>query len=215
MKNKLWVFGDSYTENFKSDEGWSKKYIDWKGYTPKVYGEFISEKFNLELKNFGKGGTNNYQIFQNICDNIDSIDDNDVVIIQWSQQHRFRLVDKNNQWLDFFNDSDEYKIRMEKCDFISETTIKETIYNRLNSKWLEEMKSWEKIIKKSLPKNSLAFWSPFDDYEYGESRFVFETISKETNYIITDPHFSERGQENLSHILIKRLGLINPTKEIL
>ena len=150
MKNKLWVFGDSYTEGFKVDEGWSKKYIDWKGYVPKVYGEFISEKFNLKLKNFGKGGTNNYQIFQNICDNIDSIKQNDIVVIQWSQQHRFRLVDKDNQWLDFFNDSDEYKSRIKKCEYVSEDTIREIIYNRLNSKWLEEQSSWEKIIKNIL-----------------------------------------------------------------
>ena len=51
--NTLWTFGDSFTDFFyppdKSEIHWRQKYIKFKGYTPKVYGEIIAEKLNLNL----------------------------------------------------------------------------------------------------------------------------------------------------------------------
>jgi hypothetical protein len=206
--NKLWTFGDSYTENFRYDIWWCKDYLDWKGYIPKVYGQIISEKLNLELINIGQGGTNNYQIFQNICDNIMNFKKNDIVIISWTQLHRFRIVNKESEWEWFYNDKEHILEKLEKCEYMSKLTIEQIILNRYNNKdkYLEEIKSWELIIKKALPNNNLIFWSPFDDDEYGEIIQMFETIKKETNDTINNPHFSELGQAQLSEILLQRLG---------
>ena len=68
MKKTLWTFGDSFTESFGTTKGrnWIDNYIDWKGYVPKVYGEIISDEMGFELVNLGKGGSDNYSIFQNI-----------------------------------------------------------------------------------------------------------------------------------------------------
>ena len=38
----VWAFGDSLTEAFSPNFKWTKEYIEWKGYTPKVYGNFVS-----------------------------------------------------------------------------------------------------------------------------------------------------------------------------
>ena len=45
----IWAFGDSLTERYNPNESWAKKYIDWKGYLPKVYGNFIAETLNYDL----------------------------------------------------------------------------------------------------------------------------------------------------------------------
>jgi hypothetical protein len=213
--NTLWTFGDSYTENFRYDIWWCKDYLNWKGYIPKVYGEIISEKLNLKLKNYGQGGTNNYQIFQTICNNINNIKKNDIVIISWSELDRFRIVNKENNWELIYNNKSHILEKLKKCEHISNTTIEEILINRYTNKkkYLEEIKSWEIIIKKSLAKNNLIFWSPFDDDEYGEMMQMFETIKKETNNKINDKHFSETGQLHLSYILLERLGITqNRTK---
>ena len=43
MKN-IWIFGDSYSDEFNERHDWAKKYIDYKGYKPKNFGDFINEK---------------------------------------------------------------------------------------------------------------------------------------------------------------------------
>ena len=205
----VWTFGDSYTESFREDIEWSNRYIKWKGYIPKVYGEIVSEKLGMHLNNFGKGGTNNYTIFQNICDNIWNINANDIVIISWTQQHRFRLANSNNKWEDFYNDSEHYTQKLKNCEFISTETIRQIIFNRLNSIYLQEIRSWEEIIRKALPDTKLVFWSPFDDIELGEMRFKMDIITNETDFFIIDPHFSETGQQQLAFLLMDRLGIQN------
>ena len=47
----LWTFGGSFTERYTDKYNWSRDYIKWKGYTPKVYGDIIAEKLDLDLKN--------------------------------------------------------------------------------------------------------------------------------------------------------------------
>ena len=43
----VWTFGDSLTERYNPDFKWSRDYIEWKGYVPKVYGNFVSEMFKV------------------------------------------------------------------------------------------------------------------------------------------------------------------------
>ena len=44
--NKLWVFGDSFSATNKKNnlENWRAQYKNWKGYTPLVWGDFLSLK---------------------------------------------------------------------------------------------------------------------------------------------------------------------------
>ena len=82
--NKLWVFGDSFSEPFSkimdtTGFGYRSKYNKWKGYISKSYGDIISEKLNLLHFNKAGGGNDNYTIFDTIIDSIDSISENDIV----------------------------------------------------------------------------------------------------------------------------------------
>jgi hypothetical protein len=209
--SNLWAFGCSNTASYDDDSLWNRLYVKWKGYIPKVYVDYIGERFNLNVINLSKAGTNNYSIFQKICDNVDNIYDDDLVIVQWTQYTRFRLVNNNNNWEDFFLNYENYKQQLENCSHLSEKTIQEVFVNRLNNLYLEEVKSWEKIIRKALPNNKILFWSPFDEI-YGHGKIVksLETITMETNKEIVDPHFSENGHILLSEILLSE---INNTKK--
>jgi len=68
MKRTLWTYGDSFTESMNTATGalWVDEYVGWKGYIPKVYGEIISDNMGMELVNLGKGGSDNYSIFQSV-----------------------------------------------------------------------------------------------------------------------------------------------------
>ena len=53
MKKTLWTFGDSFTESLSDNKAdWVQKYIEWKGYIPKVYGEVIAERMEIKLVKF-------------------------------------------------------------------------------------------------------------------------------------------------------------------
>jgi hypothetical protein len=138
--SKLWVFGDSFTEGwdasmYYSKEAlpeWRSKYIDWKGYVPKVFNEILANKLNFETKNCGIGGADNYTIFHTIIQNLDKINKDDIVIIGWSSTVRFRIIDSNNKfksiqiWMENLDD-----VRLKKIEIdISSKTINEIFYNR-------------------------------------------------------------------------------------
>jgi lysophospholipase L1-like esterase len=213
MRN-LWAFGDSNTESYNPIHEWAKSYIEWKGFKPKVYVDLMAEHYGCSVNNFGLCGTNNYYIFQKICDNINQIKENDIVIVQWTETNRFRMVNDYNEWVDFYFTNKHNVEKLKKIEDVSIQTIQETLVNRLNDKYKEEIDSWESIIKKALGETKHIFWSPFTESAgYGKWVKSMETISIETNRFIDDPHLSEDGQVKLSELLIKKLE--NIKKDIL
>ena len=162
--NKLWVFGDSFSEPFSkimdtTGFGYRSKYNKWKGYISKSYGDIISEKLNLLHFNKAGGGNDNYTIFDTIIDSLDSISENDIVIVGWTSTLRFRLIDRLNNFntirpsdLDTFstlNHTYEY-------DNISITTINEMLINRDNELYQYELNRFIKIVP-IVSKNSINF----------------------------------------------------------
>lgn len=97
--NKLWVFGDSYSEPFSriGTMQWKIDYINWKGYTPKCYGEILSDKLKLKHINLAIGGADNYTILDSIVSVLNTIDSTDIIIIGWSHTARFRVVSKTDR----------------------------------------------------------------------------------------------------------------------
>ena len=79
MKN-IWIFGDSYSDEFNERHDWAKKYIDYKGYKPKNFGDFINDKSEYKVFNRAKNGSSNYSILDEIRDNLKNfqISKNDV-----------------------------------------------------------------------------------------------------------------------------------------
>lgn len=193
----LWTFGDSFTESFNTNYEWSNKYIQWKGYIPKVYGEVISDELELELVNLGKGSSDNYSIFQAVCDSVHRINSNDIIIIGWSDTIRFRLAYNQRSWQSILSNFDT-KISLLKD--VSHTTISEILVNRDNDLYKDEVHSWIKLLDYTFPNNLLIHWS-WREFTPNYFRNI-STIIDETTGLINDIHFGEEGHNQLAKKLI-------------
>jgi len=195
----VWTFGDSNTDGFRSSDLWARKYVEWKGYQPKVYGEIIAEKLDFELVNLGKGGSDNYTIFETFCESIDKIKKNDIIIFGWSSQIRFRLVADGGVWKSILP---MYEKKTNEIKNISQDTIDEMLVNRNHYLYSIEVNNWIKLINFTLKNNTVIHWTAFKSSI--NSIFIggIERISIETNDEIIDGHFSEKGQLELSDKLL-------------
>lgn len=197
----VWTFGDSFTEGFTQDVWWAKSYIEWKGYIPKVYGEFIADELGFELKNYGRGGSDNYSIFQNFCDVSDEIKSGDLVIFGWSSPIRFRLLRANGRWEYLVPNFDE---NLNMVNDVSVSSIKEILAHRDHDMFIWELNSWIKLITTFLNNINvdIIHWSTFD-YKIN-AKYIPEVdrIRFETNNEIKDSHFSETGQKELTNIFL-------------
>lgn len=205
--NKLWVFGDSYSEPFSKLNGmeWKPQYIKWKGYTPNYYGEFLAKEFDLFHINRAIGGADNYTIFESIIPFLDKIQSNDVIIIGWSHTLRFRIVNKMGEFNTIRPSSMDVVFELNrKTPYmdLSEQTIKEMVINRNNALYINEVNNFIKILNFSFKNNKIIHWSPFGQDVDGilttaPSLKNLEKINDETNFTIKDSHFSEN-----THILL-------------
>ncbi len=199
----LWTFGDSLTERFRDDHEWSKKYIEWKGYTPKVYGELLSDELKLKLENKGSNGSDNYKIFETICRTAKDIKDGDKIIIGWSDVARFRLVGANGKWVSLIPN---FKNHINDLGYVTIDTVEQILVNRGDSTlYTDEVNSWIEFINLHFKNNEVIHWTQFNK-EFNAHRLdLFTTITKETNGEIFDRHYGEIGQKELAGYFIKLL----------
>ena len=194
MSNKLWVFGDSFSETFKQSDAphsWKKNYTNFKGYEPKVFGDIVAEKLNLELVNTNLKGeaSDNSIILSRIIENIDNINDSDVISIGWSTVTRFRIVNfEHNYWnvinpispvLDFPN--------------VSPRTFEEIGVNRTHSLYFNELCEWVKLVDRLFKKNNVIQWTWAIP-----NMMKFHSIKDETNGLLDDNHWSEQGHQEFA-----------------
>ena len=200
MSQKLYIFGDSFSAGFSFASNWTNPYVNWKGYSPKGFGEIISQKLNLELINLSENASDNYSILQKFCDNEKNIKKNDLVIIGWSSPLRFRLVSKD--WITILPNYDKFSTKEIDKTKISESTLIEILLNRDDVRYCNEVNSWIKLLN-NLDKN-IIHWTPFDQRLDCMFLNKFETIVTETNGKLNDWHFSENGHKQLSDLFINK-----------
>lgn len=214
---KVWTFGDSLTERYNPIFKWSRDYIEWKGYVPKVYGNFVSEMLNYKLENLGKAGCDNYTIFETFCKNYSKMQDEDVIIIGWTSVGRFRLATKHNNWVTLNPNFDNY---LKDIENISKNTIDEIFINRTNSKYIDEVNDWIDFINLICKDKKVIHWSTIHGPGELNTHHFFEMqrIDAETNGLIDDAHFSEKGQHHLAleliDVLINKQKIIKSNKLI-
>ena len=204
MKRTLWTYGDSFTESMNTATGalWVDEYVGWKGYTPKVYGEVISDEMGMELVNLGRGGSDNYSIFQSVCDSANLINSNDVIIIGWSSCTRFRLVDKWDNWKPIIPMFDR---NIRNLEDVSNTTLEEVLINRTKTKYASEVHSWIKLLNIAFPNNLIIHWSPLDRIVSKNYIGNLTNITKETNEEIVNGHYGEVGHIQLANEFIRMI----------
>jgi hypothetical protein len=200
LTNTLWTFGDSFTEYYDPKYDWSDKYIKFKGYKPKVYGEIIAEELGYKLINQGLGGSSNHTILERICNSIDEIQPNDLVIIGWSSTSRIRVIDDQGNWIDIISNTLD---NLPKIGNITPEAFVSIFENRHHLKYCEEVNSWIKLINKSLTNGQVIHWKYFYEKINAHSFGNMQNIHTDTKGLIHDGHFSEKGQLDVAKELIK------------
>mgnify|MGYP003860321675 CR=1 FL=1 len=129
----LWTFGDSFTADIKDLSDNHRQYLNMVKQLEIVsWPNLLAEKLNLNIKNLAIAGSSNYQIFQDFCDVSHLINEKDIVIIGWGLISKFRKV-KNNEFQNIYPN-------LNGVD-------NEIITDRNQDKWVEEIYSWENLIK--------------------------------------------------------------------
>jgi len=210
--NKLWVFGDSFTEGFDeftyhskvSIPDWRKQYIDWKGYVPQVFNTILANKLNIETINCGIGGADNYTIFHTIIKNIEKIKKDDTVIIGWSSVLRLRVATRYDKFISIqaWMLSLTYDKLQDIGIDIPQQTLLEMANNRVSYVYIDEINDYIKILKLLLKSNKIIFWSPFyDNLKMGMLVTPIpqlKSIGAETKSKVSDGHFSEDAHFELA-----------------
>ena len=125
----LHLFGDSFTEGHILDKTYPA-YKEWKlyrgGELPLCWGDLLSKKLNMVMKNHAVAGMSNSEIFQSICRHSHTFEKDDIVIINWTYPNRFRWVywckhHKKYKWVRLsLNPEDESKILEETRNELQE-----------------------------------------------------------------------------------------------
>lgn len=218
--NTLHTFGCSYTGFYETSSNRPEfiRYKEYKGGKyPKIWPELLAEKLNFKLNNPAEGGSSNYEIFQSFCDNVEKFQEGDIVIIGWSHKERFRLVD--------YFDGTFQKVgpgfKTGHLYNITANTVDEILFNRCHIQWVEEIYSWEKLIRRLCTslKVQVLFWSfdsdiAKDSLNYDLRLIGAETIATETKGEINDGHFGEKGHKVQYEYFLKVLDNLNNKKLI-
>jgi len=240
VKNNLWSFGCSFTESMKERMKWYLPQFGPETYKipnvlEKMYGkeniknyqDYLSEDWNLNNLNFGKGGNSNYHVFNDICNNCQSINENDIVILEWTmlQRHGFPIDvhDPNNlvscraDNYKQFEDLSEKSLstitfyRENKVYYINEILGYINIIRELSKLKKFKLFMWtieDKIINHVIENNLLSDdWLFHDEITSYKSYIDFfkkngvSTLTEETGYV--DKHFGVHGHKR-QYELIKK-----------
>ena len=196
--NKLWVFGDSFTDRYIISN--NKAYTNWKGRTPRCYHEILGQELNLPVANFAESyGMDNYTIFQTLCNNINNIE-NDVVVINWSEPVRHRMVDTVlDKWRTVLPIiSSRVKKGLPYVNGVEDNIVLGIFENRKHPLWLTEIESWCDVINKALITSKVCHWTWYKNEQ-------FQTITEETNGEVIDFHYSEKGHTDLAEWILQEL----------
>lgn len=188
----------------------------------------LSKLLNFNIKNLAKGGSSNYDTFQLICDNSNLINENDVVIVGWGLLGKFR-VSHNNQFISVYPDKANMKdIGLLSKETLNEfVDNRHIIFEEKRDRYSEEIHIWENVLR-TLARNKkfkIYFWSSEESRILIDKRskyinrdnYLFpnvnepiihhlrnflkcETINDETNGMISDTHFGNKGHKKIADI---------------
>lgn len=184
----LYTFGCSFTEGYETTN--SPTYLKYKEYKggmyPKVWPELLSEKLNLDLKNYGEGASGNQQIFVEICKRSHEFKKSDIVIIGWSFMQRYRMALDDNNWIKLGPGAINNSIPL------LDSTHNEIVLNRTLRPYYNEIYDFENII------NTLSKSIGFDVYYWSFDETLIYNLPKELlhqkkyllNNLMKDHHWS-------------------------
>ena len=208
LKPKLYVFGDSHTQSFKSHNNagsqWSVDYTKLLGYEPKNFADVLSSELDIELVNYGKGGCSNYTIFDTFLDMYEEIKKNDILVFGWTTENRFRISNDLNEFVDVM----PFNSHPKQNDDVDKNTVNQIAINKLNYNiWWKEINNFIKIIKNLSATKNIHFWTWVEnDTKYPERIWSEEMLADNRLAI----YFSrwDSADDELKNIIKKNNDLI-------
>jgi hypothetical protein len=228
--SKLWIFGDSCSSSLTElrnnfmIEDFVQKFNGGKEY--EIWYEIVAKELGMDVETFGKSGSCNYAIFERICRNIDLINENDIVIINWTVVERYRVAtgNRNADYVTILATymSEEHgkwiyestKKMLDKADVSVESAV-EIGFNRykFNPLFQNEINSWSYFIYTYLKSKNVnvIFWglTLMQPYYFMEAyQPIIEKeglIHHETNNEIKDWHFGVSGNKLFADFVIKKI----------
>jgi hypothetical protein len=210
-KNKLWVFGDSFSVPFELMK--HIPYIPYKGYVPKIYSEIVAEEFGYELMDNAVGGASNTTIFHKFISVVDKISDNDLVIFGWTQYFRFRIASETNIFTDILTGViEQYEI-----NHINKNSLVELGLNKeANSIYFTEISDYIKLINHTV-NNKVIHWTwvaPCKSNDSHEKEYYnllmpfknYLSVTQETDNQLNDFHYGEIGHFDLAKDIIFKIN---------
>lgn len=197
--HKLWTFGDSNTAGHgchPTDE----YYETYFKFGDSIWPVWLSEKLNVELRNFGKNGSSNDTIIDTIIGKWEDINRGDYVFIGMTHPHRFD-VPINNQFESVVHDFSKNisNINLTKEQF--ETIINFQYHFSDNILYKNrQIKRFEWIKKLLIQKECklVILWNVQTDLK------GLQTIKDDTDGKIVDYHLSFKSHKLLSEIFYKK-----------
>ena len=202
----IYVFGDSFSENYKNyREGFDRssyiwKYIEYLGRDMAMYTDLLSEYFNQPIDNYSIGGISNEHIFMLFMENYSKIKEDDVIVFGWTDVTRISVP------LNLYG-SYIWRSNIYPNDFLSEKSCDEIRVMRNHELYKKKLLGTINFIDEILPNNTTIHWtwSPIpNDYPL--------TIKKETNGFIDDSHYSEEGHRVLFNKIKEQLEVSKHVK---
>jgi hypothetical protein len=156
------------------------------GELPEVWPHRLAKLLNLDCKNLGMGGAANAQIFWNFCNVCDSIVEDDIVIVGWTQLSRFIIPeDFNSESCGFtpVHPSGFHHFEIQQ-NGISIETLGEMIVEKSHPLWATVIYDWQNLMMDFArsKKFHIFFWS-------SDSKIIYDDIDKlknKKNYLLTN-----------------------------
>lgn len=228
LMGKLFVFGDSFSS--KLDKLRDNKNVDIYANEYGVNGQYdiwfeiVGRQLETEVICLGNPGASNNEIFQTICKNINLIQENDTVIINWSVVDRFRVAKNDHTFITILPSyitteegselmhHNKYQL---KNSNISMESIVDIGYNRLKYHIIHqrEVNDWARLLFKYFTTNNVKvlFWGIcltqkyfFTDWfmDFQDEKF---TIQMESDGKIKDRHYGIIGNKLFAEKVIQTI----------
>lgn len=235
----LWTFGCSYTAEYHplaNADGTPNNYTKFKEYRggtlPEIWPHRLAKMLNYDCKNFGLGGACNSQIFWEFCKVCDKIEENDIVIIGWTQLARFMIPQDNNPKTKKFSPvhPNGFENFEKKFTGFSVDTLAQMIVEKSNPIWSTVIYDWENAIENLGESKNFHtfFWSSDSKIIYDEpnewknrKRYLLpeakdgvishvmktggKTIEKETKGNVQDYHFGDSGHQKQAELFYSNI----------
>ncbi len=235
----LWTFGCSYTGEYHpiiNTDGSPNNYTrykEWRGGTlPEVWPHRLARMLNYECKNLGLGGAANSQILWEFTKVCDLIEENDIVVIGWTQLSRFIIPESQNNLARGF--SPVHPMGLEHYEKstsgFSKETLEMMIVDKSNPLWVTQIYEWENLIEElsKSKKFHVFFWSSDSKIIYEESeswrnkkRYLLpmakngvidyviksggKTVEKETKGKVIDYHLGDIGHQKQAELFYENI----------